>query len=280
MLFRPRYLNVGGRLLDLDIPKVMGIVNVTPDSFYEGSRVNTEKGLIDTVGRMLSEGAEIVDVGGYSSRPGARDVSYVEERARVIPAIRIISESFPDAVISVDTFRADIAREAVEEAGAAIINDISAGDADSNMFRVVKQTNAPYIMMHMQGSPSTMQKNPVYNDIVADILKYFSSRIYMLREAGVKDIIVDPGFGFGKTISHNFELLHRLDEFTVTGLPLLVGLSRKSMVWKTLEISADEALNGTTVLNTVALFKGADIIRVHDVREAVQAVKLVSRLKT
>ena len=280
MLFKPRYLNVGGRLLDLDIPKVMGIVNVTPDSFYRGSRVNTEKGLIDTVGRMLSEGAEIVDVGGYSSRPWAMDVSYAEERERVIPAIKVICESFPDAVISVDTFRADIAREAVEEAGAAIINDISAGDADSNMFRVVKQTNAPYIMMHMQGSPSTMQKNPVYNDIVADILKYFSSRIYMLREAGVKDIIVDPGFGFGKTISHNFELLHRLDEFTVTGLPLLVGLSRKSMVWKTLEISADEALNGTTVLNTVALFKGADIIRVHDIREAVQAVKLVSRLKT
>jgi dihydropteroate synthase len=280
VLFRPRYLNVGGRLLDLDIPKVMGIVNVTPDSFYRGSRVYTEKGLIDTVGRMLSEGAEIVDVGGYSSRPGAMDVSYAEERERAIPAIRIISDSFPDAVISVDTFRADIAREAVEEAGAAIINDISAGDADRNMFRVVKQTNAPYIMMHMQGAPSTMQMNPVYDDIVADILKYFSSRIFTLREAGVKDIIVDPGFGFGKTINHNFELLHRLDEFTVTGLPLLVGLSRKSMVWKTLEISADEALNGTTVLNTVALFKGADIIRVHDVREAVQAVKLVSRLKT
>jgi dihydropteroate synthase len=279
LLEKPQYINAGGTLLDLKIPRVMGILNITPDSFYGGSRYNSEEEIVAAAAGMIEEGADILDVGGYSSRPGASHIPEEEEGRRVIDAIKLLIKQFPAAIISVDTFRSRIAREAVLEAGAKIINDISGGVADSNMFRTVEELNVPYIMMHMKGDPSTMQKNPVYDDIIANILKYFAEKIYALRSAGVKDIIIDPGFGFGKTSRHNFELLDRLNDLQVTGLPLMVGISRKSMIWKTLEITADEALNGTTALHAVALLKGADILRVHDVREAVQTVRLISKLK-
>jgi dihydropteroate synthase len=279
LLDKPRYINTGGTLLDLKTPRVMGILNITPDSFYGGSRYNSEREIVAAAARMLDEGADILDLGGYSSRPGASHIPEEEERRRVINAIKLLIRQFPAAIISVDTFRSQIAREAVLEAGAKIINDISGGVADSNMFRTVEELNVPYIMMHMKGDPLTMQKNPVYDDIVADILKYFAEKIYALRSNGVKDIIIDPGFGFGKTAAHNFELLSRLNDLQVTGLPLMVGISRKSMIWKTLDIKADGALNGTTALHAVALLKGADILRVHDVKEAVQTVRLISKLK-
>jgi dihydropteroate synthase len=276
---KPKYINAGGRLLDLSIPKVMGVLNITPDSFYKGSRVTDEKEIIGIAGGMLKDGADILDIGGYSSRPGAADVSPEEERKRVINAIRLINSEFPDAILSIDTFRSEIAYEAVTSFGVSIINDISGGEADVNMFSIVQSLDVPYIMMHMQGKPENMQDNPVYDDVVADILKWFGDRIGKLQSAGVKDIIIDPGFGFGKTINHNFELLNRLGDFIVAGLPLLVGVSRKSMIWKTLGVIPEDALNGTTVLNTVALLKGADILRVHDVQEAVQAVKLVCMIR-
>ena len=278
-LEKPRYINTGGRLLDLEIPKVMGIINVTPDSFYKKSRYNTDDEIIKAATVMLNDGADILDVGGYSSRPGAKDISHEEERGRVTGAVRLINRLFPEAIISVDTFRADIARQAVEECGAVMINDISGGEGDSRMFDTIKKLNVPYILMHMKGGPSTMQDNPVYEDIISDILKWFGEKIFYLRSSGVKDIIVDPGLGFGKTADHNFELLKRLGDFSITGLPLLVGVSRKGMIWKTLNITADEALNGTTALNAVALMNGADILRVHDVKEAVQTIKLISKLK-
>ena len=279
MLTKQRYINAGGNLIDLEIPKVMGIINITPDSFFRGSRYNTDEEIIKAAGMMLEDGAAILDVGGYSSRPGARDISMEDERSRVIRAIKLIRVEFPDAVISVDTFRSDIALEAVQAAGANMINDISGGDADINMFSVVERLKVPYIMMHMKGDPATMQRNPVYDDVVSDILKYFADRIFRLRTAGVKDIIIDPGFGFGKTAAHNFELMERLDDLSIAGLPVMIGISRKSMIWKTLEITADEALNGTTAMHAVALLKGADILRVHDVKEAIQAVRLIAKLK-
>jgi dihydropteroate synthase len=257
----------------------MGILNVTPDSFYKGSRYNTDEDILDAAVRMMEEGADIIDVGGYSSRPGATDISREEEERRVLKAINLISRELPEAIISIDTFRADVAREAIIGGGAHMINDISGGDADSEMFSVVEKLNVPYIMMHMKGDPRTMQDNPVYDDVVADILKWFGERIFKLQSVGVKDIIVDPGFGFGKTTAHNFELLQRLGDFSIAGLPLLVGLSRKSMIWKTLQITVDEALNGTTALNAIALTKGADILRVHDVKEAVQTIKLIEKLR-
>lgn len=278
MTDKPKYINVGGKLLDLEIPKVMGILNITPDSFYKHSRFNTEEEILKAAVRMIEEGADILDVGGYSSRPGAVNISQVEEGERVLRAIKLIRQELPEAIISIDTFRADLAKEAVVEYGAHIVNDISGGDADTKMFSVIEKLNVPYIMMHMKGDPLTMQKNPVYEDVVAEILSWFGERIFRLQSVGVKDIIIDPGFGFGKTADHNFDLLRRLNDFSITGLPLMVGVSRKSMVWKTLEISADEALNGTTALNAIALVNGADILRVHDVKEAVQTIKLIRKL--
>lgn len=279
MLEKPRYINAGGKLLDLNIPKVMGILNITPDSFYKGSRYNSDKEILSAAARMIEEGADILDVGGYSSRPGAKDISQMEEADRVLKAIRIISREFPDAIISVDTFNSDIAREAIVGCGAHIINDISGGEIDTEMYSVVEKLNVPYIMMHMRGDPRSMQNDPIYDDIVADILKWFGEKIYRLQSVGVKDIIIDPGFGFGKTIDHNYDLLKRLGDFSIAGLPLLVGVSRKSMIWKTLDITADEALNGTSVLNAIALTNGADILRVHDVKEAVQAIRLIVKLR-
>jgi len=276
---KPRYINAGGRLLDLSSPRVMGILNVTPDSFYSGSRVMAENEVIKRAVQMSEEGADIIDVGGYSSRPYADQVTAEEEKGRVLKAIKIIKRELPGIIISVDTFRSEIAREAVSVCGADMINDISAGNMDEEMFNLIEELNVPYVLMHMQGTPKTMQENPIYEDVVADILKQMSHKIVRLKSAGVKDVIFDPGFGFGKTIKHNFELLKRLNEFEITGLPLMVGVSRKSMIWKTLSITPGEALNGSVVLNTVALLNGADILRVHDVKEAVEAVKLVIELK-
>lgn len=278
MLYKPKYINVRGRLLDLSVPKVMGVINVTPDSFYKGSRVSGDKEIVGTAVKMIEEGADILDIGGYSSRPHAEEISAGIERKRVLNALKLISKELPDAILSIDTFRSQIAEEAVNEYGAQIINDISGGEADNNMFGVVRKLNIPYIMMHMQGSPRTMQDNPVYDDVVADILKWFGKRIVRLQSEGVKDIIIDPGIGFGKSLAHNFEILKRLEEFSIAGLPLLIGISRKSLIWKTLGITPDEALNGTTVLNTIALMGRADIIRVHDVKEAVQSIRLFEQM--
>jgi dihydropteroate synthase len=278
LLERVRYINLRGNLLDLKLQRVMGILNITPDSFYKGSCYNTDKEIIDAALKMVADGADILDVGGYSSRPGAPDISPEVEGNRVLRAIKLIRKELPDAVISVDTFRADIAKEAITGCGADMINDISGGEADTGMFSVVGELKVPYVLMHMRGNPKTMQDNPDYDDVVADILKWFSPRIYKLQSIGVKDIIIDPGFGFGKTALHNFEMLHRLGEFSIAGLPLLVGISRKSMIWKTLGISAGEALTGTSVLNSVALMNGADILRVHDVKEARQTISLVANI--
>ena len=280
MSAKPKYINAGGKLIDLSIPKVMGVMNITPDSFYKGSRVTEDKEIITTAIRMVDEGADFLDVGGYSSRPHAENIPAGEEKKRVLHAITLIRKEVPQAIVSIDTFRSEIAREAVSECGAHMINDISGGEADNNMFRTVQELNVPYIMMHMKGNPQTMQDNPEYDDVVADILKWFSHRIVKLQSAGVKDIIIDPGFGFGKTIKHNFEMLDRLGDFAVAGLPVIVGVSRKSMIWKSLSITPEEALNGTSVLHAAALLKGADILRVHDVREAVQAVRLITMIKT
>ena len=276
---KPKYINTGGKLLDLSVPRVMGVLNITPDSFYKGSRVTSEKDIISLAEKMILDGADILDIGGYSSRPGAINISAEAESERVLKALKAVRRNFPDALLSVDTFRAEIARQAVTLHGVQIINDISGGEGDPEMFRMVEMLNVPYIMMHMQGNPRTMQKHPVYDDVVADILRWFGERIYRLQSAGVKDIIIDPGFGFGKTIEQNFEMLYRLGDFSVAGLPLLIGISRKSLIWKTLDITPDEALNGTSALNMVALMNGADILRVHDVREAVQVVRLFAAVK-
>lgn len=279
MYGEPQYIKTGSRLLDLSVPKVMGILNVTPDSFYKGSRYFDDSAILDAALKMMNEGADIIDVGGYSSRPGARETSVEEEGDRVFRAVRLILKEIPGCVISIDTFRSGIAQRAVEECGALMINDISGGALDPDMFSVVEKLNVPYILMHMRGTPLTMQSLTDYDDVVADILKWFGPRIYDLHSRGVKDIIIDPGFGFSKTIDQNLEMLRRLGEFSVAGLPLLAGLSRKTTIWKTLGITADESLNGTTVLNTVALMNGADILRVHDVKEAVQSVRLLERMK-
>ena len=279
VLSKPRYINIKGQLIDLEVPRVMGILNITPDSFYKGSRYNDEKEIIVAALRMLEEGADFLDIGGYSSRPGADDIPVEEEKRRVLNAVRCVSKEFPQAIISVDTFRAEVAREAVCDCGAHIVNDISGGDADPEMAELISELNVPYIIMHMRGNPRTMQNNPVYEDVVSEILMWFGQKTVSLMAAGVKDIIIDPGFGFGKNISHNFEILRRLGEFSIAGLPLMVGLSRKSMIWKTLDIKPGESLNGTSALNAVALLNGADILRVHDVKEAVETVKLISIVK-
>jgi dihydropteroate synthase len=279
MLSKPRYINVKGQLIDLEVPKVMGILNITPDSFYQGSRFNNEKEIIDAARKMLEEGADFLDIGGYSSRPGAEIISGEEEKRRVLKAIKYVSREFSRAIISVDTFRAEVAREAICDCGAHIVNDISGGNADPQMADLIIELNVPYIIMHMQGTPQTMQENPVYKDVVSEILIWFGQKAVGLMAGGVKDIIIDPGIGFGKNSDHNFEILRRLGEFRIAGLPLMVGLSRKSLIWKTLDISPGESLNGTSALNAVALMNGADILRVHDVKEAVETVRLLSKVK-
>lgn len=274
-----RYINVNGSLLDLSQPRVMGILNVTPDSFYAGSRTQTEAEIVRRVKQIVSEGAAIIDIGAYSSRSNADNVSAREEMERLRMGLKILFEIQPDAVVSVDTFRADVARMCVEEYGVAIINDIAAGEMDADMFHTVAALNVPYIMMHMQGTPQSMQQHPHYDNLLEEVLLYFARKVQQLRDLGVKDIILDPGFGFGKTIEHNYELLSHLEDFRIFELPLLVGVSRKSMIHRLLDITPQEALNGTTVLDTICLLKGADILRVHDVKEAVETVRIVQAMR-
>ena len=276
----PLYINVNGRLIDLSEPQVMGILNVTPDSFYAGSRMETEKDIINRLHQITSEGASILDIGAYSSRSGAEHISTEEEMNRLRTGLDLVRKHQPEAVVSVDTFRADVAKMCVEEFGAAMINDISAGQLDAAMFGTIAQLGVPYIMMHMQGTPQNMQMNPHYDNLLKEVFLYFAERVQKLRDLGVKDIIIDPGFGFGKTLEHNYELMNHLDEFRLFELPLLVGISRKSMIYKLLGTTPEEALNGTTVLNTLALMKGANILRVHDVKAAKEAVTLVEKMKS
>jgi dihydropteroate synthase len=272
------FINIRGRLLDLAKPRIMGIINLTDDSFYSSSRYSSESEILAAAEKMLSEGADILDIGGCSTRPGSAAVAVEVEKRRVCDAVRLIRKSFPETVISVDTYRAGVAEAAVSNGGADIINDISGGEMDEDMFALVSRLNIPYIMMHMQGTPQTMHLNPTYGDVVSEVLLWLSERAVRLRQEGVKDIILDPGFGFGKSAEHNFEMLRRFSEFRVAGLPLLAGLSRKSMIWRALDITPDEALTGTAALNMTALMMGASILRVHDVREARQVITLFEKI--
>ena len=273
------YINVKGQLMDLSQPKVMGILNVTPDSFYAQSRLQTEKEIILRLQEMENEGASIMDIGAYSSRSNAQHISIEEEMERLRNCLTLVNKECPNAIVSIDTFRADIAKMCVEEYGAAMINDISAGNMDKQMFATIAQLGVPYIIMHMQGTPQDMQSAPHYDNLLKEVFYYFSEKISKLRDLGVKDIILDPGFGFGKTLEHNYQLMNHLEEFSTFELPLLVGISRKSMIYKLLGTSPEEALNGTTALNTISLLKGANILRVHDVKAAVEAVNIVEKMK-
>lgn len=271
-------INVRGKLIDLSEPKVMGILNVTPDSFYSESRKQTDYDIRDRVEEIIREGADMIDIGAYSSRPGADDVSMEQEKARIIRGMKIVREISADIPVSVDTFRADVAKMAVEELGADIVNDISGGQLDENMFPTVVKLGVPYVLMHMKGTPKNMQSEAHYDNLIKEILLYFAERVQKLRDLGQKDIILDPGFGFAKTLEHNYELLNHLEELKILELPYLAAFSRKSMIYKLLNSIPEEALNGTSVLNTIALTKGASILRVHDVKEAVEVVKIVKEL--
>ncbi|GEL11229.1 dihydropteroate synthase [Flavobacterium glycines] len=272
-------INCKGQLIDLSQPKVMGILNITPNSFFDGGRYSSEEEILVKVERMLAEGATFIDIGAYSSKPSAEFVSEEEELNRIVPVVQLLVKHFPKILISIDTFRSKVASACIEN-GAAIINDISAGNLDDKMLEVVAHYQVPYIMMHMRGTPQTMQSMTTYEDIVKEMLFYFSEKIAQARSLGINDLIVDPGFGFAKTIEQNYEVMQKLSLFHNFALPVLVGISRKSMIHKTLAIGADEALNGTTFLNTIALTKGAQILRVHDVKEAVECVKLFEKLNS
>ena len=271
-------LNINGSLFDLSSPKVMGILNVTPDSFYDGGNFSNHNEIIKHVSKMISEGADIIDVGGYSSRPGAKNISVKEEEDRVIPIVKLISKTFRKTIISVDTFRSEIATKALDS-GASIINDISGGELDPQMYKSVSQFKAPYIIMHMKGNPSNMQDDPKYNNVVVEVIKNLSKKIIKAENSGIIDVLIDPGFGFGKTLKHNYKLLNDLKLFKILERPILAGLSRKSMIYKILKNSPEEALTGTISLNTIALINGANILRVHDVKEAKQTIKLFKCLQ-
>lgn len=272
------FINVNGQLMDLSTPQVMGILNVTPDSFYSNSRKQTEAEIAERAAQIVAEGGSIIDIGAYSSRPNAEHISAEEEMDRLRKGLTVVRREQPDAVISVDTFRADVARMCVEEYGVAIINDIAAGEMDADMFRTVADLRVPYIIMHMQGTPQNMQLHPHYDHVVKEVMYYFSEKVARLRDLGARDIILDPGFGFGKTLDHNYELLAGMEELSSFGLPVLVGVSRKSMIYKLLGGTPAEALNGTSIIDTLCLMKGADILRVHDVKEAVEAVRIVQKM--
>ena len=272
-------INCKGTLVDLSSPKVMGILNITPDSFFDGGKYKNESEILGQVEKMLFEGATFIDVGAYSSRPGAKHISEKQELQRIVPVIELLIKNFPEIIISIDTFRSAIARETID-AGAAIINDISGGKMDDNMFKTVANLRVPYILMHMLGTPQNMQLNPVYKDVTQEIISFFAEQICKLHQLEINDIIIDVGFGFGKTISHNYEILKNLSLFKSLNAPILAGISRKSMLYKTLNISAKEALNATTSANTIALLNGANILRVHDVKEAMEAVKIVHQLSS
>lgn len=269
--------NCRGRLLDISSPAVMAIINVTPDSFYDGGKWNSEKELLFHAEQLLKEGAQILDVGGMSSRPGSSVIPESEELNRVIPVIKALNRNFPDTIISIDTWRTKVLMEAAD-AGASIANDISGGTLDAEYWKVVAQYKLPYVLMHMQGSPDTMQANPSYQDVVREVFEWFKMKIIQLNQLGIHDIILDPGFGFGKTVQHNFQLLNQLHVFRLFGLPILSGLSRKSMICRVLKISPEQALNGTTALNTVALMNGTSLLRVHDVKEAKETIQLIQEL--
>jgi len=277
MLHQKSTINCNGQLIDLSEPIIMGVLNVTPDSFFDGGKYENVKALLEQVEKMISAGAIIIDVGGMSSRPGAEIIKVKEELNRVIPVIEQIKKQFPAVIISIDTVRSEVARQSVA-VGASIINDISAGSIDDQMFKTVAELNIPYILMHMQGKPENMQQEPDYQDVTKTVLNFFIEKIGELRALGVKDIILDPGFGFGKTIQHNYHLLQKFTIFKILDLPLLAGLSRKSMIYKVLDSTPQEALNGTTVLNTLALERGAKILRVHDVKEAKETITLWKQL--
>jgi len=274
-----RTLNLRGKIMNLSSPIVMGIINITPDSFYDGGKFQSNWQVVKHAEQLLSEGAAILDLGAASTRPGAGLVSATEERERLLPVIKGILRRFPEAILSIDTYNSETAIMAIEE-GAHMINDISAGNIDPAMFDTIARLQVPYIMMHMQGTPASMQQNPVYKDLIKEISAFFAERINQLNQMGVNDIIIDPGFGFGKTIEHNYQLLNQLDFFRTFDLPVLVGVSRKSMINRVLGTTPDEALNGTTVLNAIALEKGVSMLRVHDVRQAMEAVKIVEMLKS
>jgi len=272
-------INCKGKLIDLSTPKVMGILNLTPDSFYDGGKLSSEKDIVSQAEKMITDGATFLDLGGYSSRPGAAFVSEEEELRRVLPVVSLILKEFPNVFLSIDTFRSNIAKQCIE-GGAALINDISGGAMDDSMFEVIAKLQVPYIIMHMRGTPETMMLNTEYKDITKELLFYFSEKIAKVRSYGINDMIVDLGFGFSKTINQNFELLSNLELFKNLDTTLLVGISRKSMIYKSLEISPKDALNGTTSMNTIALYKGASILRVHDVKEAVECINLMQNLKS
>lgn len=274
-----KMLKIGGEVLDFSTPVVMGILNVTPDSFYDGGSYQSEAEVIGRIHRIVEEGGGIIDVGAYSSRPGAAVVSEKEEIGRLMPAVELIRKYYPHIPVSIDTFRAKVAKEVNSCMGPVIVNDISGGTMDEAMFGYVAEADIPYVMMHIQGTPETMQKNPVYTDVVKEVGQFFQERIARLEAAGFRQIILDPGFGFGKTLQHNYELLNGMEVYKQLEYPLLVGISRKSMIYKLLGGAPADALNGTTVLNTLSLLKGADILRVHDVKEAVEAVKIVEAMR-
>ena len=278
-LKRKNKISIGSEEIDFTIPVVMGIVNVTPDSFYGGGKMQNEKVLLSSVEKMVNDGVNILDIGGVSTKPGSQMVSTKTELERLIPAVLAIRKHFPEVPISIDTFRSWVAVRIIDEIGPIMVNDISGGSLDSKMFETIGKLRVPYVLSHIQGTPGTMQENPQYEDVIKEIGNYFSEKVKRLTKFGVEDIIIDPGFGFGKTLDHNYELLNRLDSFKVFQLPVMVGLSRKSMIWKALEISPETALNGTTVVNTLALMGGADILRVHDVKEAVEVVKIFCEIK-
>ena len=270
-------MNCKGQLIDLSTPKVMGILNITPNSFFDGGKYKNENELLERVSKMLNEGATFIDVGAYSSKPNAEFVSEEEEISRIIPVVNLLQKHFTDIILSIDTFRAGVAKICIEN-GAAIINDISAGKLDDKMLETIAKFQVPYIMMHMKGTPQTMQSFTQYDDLVKEMLFYFSERVAAARALGINDIIVDPGFGFAKTLEQNYEVMQKLELFQMLELPLLIGISRKSMIYKALDINAEMALNGTTVLNTIALSKGAKILRVHDVKEAVESIQLLNKI--
>ena len=271
-------INCKGEIIDLSVPKVMGVLNITPDSFYDGGKYMEKEKIAERIDVMTSEGADFIDIGAISSRPGAKILPEEEEWARLLPVLELIKNNYSKHIFSIDTFRAEIAKKAVLEFGVSIINDISAGDIDENMFNTVSELKVTYIIMHMQGTPENMQKKPKYENVTNDIIRFFAHKVEKLKLSGVNDIIIDPGFGFGKELGHNYQLLNSLDSFKIFDLPVLVGISRKSMINKVLGYSPAESLNGTTILNTIALLKGADILRVHDVKETMMVLKVASSI--
>jgi len=279
-LKRKNSINLNGQLLDLAKPVVMGIINVTPDSFFDGGKYKTEKKVLKRAEEIQTQGGAVIDIGAVSTQPGSEGISTKDEIERLLPAVRAVKKEFPDAFISIDTYRSWVALKVIEDCGPCMVNDVSGGNFDVNMFDTIGKLRVPYVLMHMLGTPVKMQNNPEYGDIIRDISMFFTEQVKKLTKAGVVDVIIDPGFGFGKTLDHNFELLNRLDSFKVFQLPLMVGVSRKSMIYKMLKITPEEALNGTSVVNTLALMGGADILRVHDVKEAVETIRILDMVRS